>query len=208
MHTFTFLRHGESQGNSQRLIQGQSNTPLTAKGQQQAANLGEYWRQTGKTFEVAITSPLTRALDTATSIASTLEIPIFISEIWRERSFGEFEGQAFEKITQDRPDIDFYHPFIPPCRDAETHMALFSRAGQAVESLVNLPEGRYLIVSHGAFLNMVMYVILGLSPQASKNSPRFMFDNTGFVDFTYDQQRQQWRMFHFTNILPPPKETS
>lgn len=207
MHTFTFLRHGESQGNSERLIQGQSNTPLTAKGQQQAANLGNHWQQTRKTFEVAITSPLTRALDTATTIASTLDIPILIDEVWRERGFGEFEGIAFEKIILDHPDVDFYHPFIPPCQGAETHMALFGRASQAVESLVKRPEGRYLVVSHGAFLNMVMYVILGLSPQASKNSPRFMFDNTGYVDFTYDQQRQQWRMYHFTNILPPSLDT-
>jgi broad specificity phosphatase PhoE len=76
---------------------------------------------------------------------------------------------------------------------------LYRRALLAVQDLLRRPPGRYLVVSHGAFLTRVMYVILGITPQGHYNSPAFYLGNTAYLNFTYDAEHRQWRWFGFNS---------
>ena len=76
VYQFVFLRHGESVGNAESRWQGQSDYPLTEKGRAQARALAERWKFENVKFNLAISSPLIRAKETAEIIASALNVNV------------------------------------------------------------------------------------------------------------------------------------
>jgi 2,3-bisphosphoglycerate-dependent phosphoglycerate mutase len=208
IYSLTLLRHGESEGNATELIQGQADFPLTPKGVQQANTLAARWQTVqasfdGPLFETIIASPLTRARQTAEIIAGILKLPVELGSLWIERGFGILDGLPLAEILKLKPALDFYHPYEPPSEGGESSVDLFLRASQALRSVLHRPAGRYLIVSHGAILNMVVYAILGITPHGHYNSPRFRFGNTAFANFTYDADTRRWHLLSFDNPEDP-----
>ena len=199
MFTITLLRQGESAGNANGQIQGQSDMPLTEKGYEQIHSIAQSWQASGKHFDLIISSPLLRARATAETIAEALQIPIEYDPMLVERSFGTIEGKVYAEIIQEIPPVDFNHPYLRPGENGESMIDLFTRASIVLQNLLNRPPGSYLLVSHGAFLNMAMYCILGISPHNSPHSPRFVFSNTGYIDLTYATDLKQWRIYRFGN---------
>ncbi len=208
IYSVTLLRHGESEGNAVDIIQGQSDYPLTAKGIQQARTLAARWQTLQANyeeplFEFTIASPLSRARQTAEIIATPLNLPVELDPVWIERGFGCLDGSLLSDILQITPPVDFHHPYNPPAEGGESSVDLFVRASQALRSIMHRPAGRYLIVSHGAILNMVVYAILGITPHGHYNSPRFRFGNTAFANFTYDAAARRWHLLSFENPEDP-----
>jgi broad specificity phosphatase PhoE len=199
MYHITFIRHGESAGNANGQIQGQSDLPLTEKGEQQALLLAQSWQMAGRSFDQIISSPLLRARRTAEIISTALGLPLSFDHIWAERGFGDIEGRVFDEIMRETPYPDFNHPYLPPGGEGESIVDVFTRASQALQGLLRFPSGSYLIVSHGALLNMVMYAVLGISPHNSPRSPRFIINNTGYIDLIYNPDLPQWRIQRFWN---------
>jgi 2,3-bisphosphoglycerate-dependent phosphoglycerate mutase len=207
-YQLTLLRHGESEGNASELIQGQADFPLTPKGIQQARSVAERWKrvQAGcedPLFDQIITSPLTRARHTAEIVAEVLSLPVALDEVWIERGFGILDGLPLAEIQGIEPRVDFHHPYQPPGEGGESAVDLFLRASRALGSVLRKPPGRYLIVSHGAILNMVVYAILGITPHGHYNSPRFRFGNTAFAHFSYDAETRRWYLESFYNPEDP-----
>lgn len=208
IYCITLLRHGESEGNAADLIQGQSDYPLTARGIEQARTLAARWqilqaRSDRPLFETIITSPLTRACQTAEIVATVLNLPLELDSIWIERGFGNLDGRPLDEILELNPPVDFHHPYKPPGEGGESSVDLFLRASQALRGVMQRPAGSYLIVSHGAILNMVVYAILGITPHGHYNSPRFSFGNTAFANFTYNAVTRRWHLLSFENPDDP-----
>jgi broad specificity phosphatase PhoE len=193
-YDFVFLRHGESVGNAEERFQGQSDFPLTEAGREQARALADRWLKEGMKFDLALTSPLSRARETAEIVAGKLNVPLEANSIWLERNAGEVSGLTREEASKLFPEPEFTTPYDAFGESGEGDWELFLRAGKAVHELIKRPAGKYLIVTHGGLLNKVMYVILGIPVQLSNNGPRFRFNNTGFAEFNYRPARHQWRM--------------
>ncbi len=194
MPSITLVRHGESLGNVARFIQGQTETRLSERGIQQAQLLAKYFSENEYHFDVIFSSPLQRAIDTAAILSSNLNIPITIDPLFMERNFGELEGLTIEEIRERSPKVDFFHLTNPPAPGAENLLDLYDRALNAVKTLTQIPDGNYLLVSHGAFLSMLMYAITGLSPIDNSGKIRFMMENTGYSLCTYDSADSTWRI--------------
>lgn len=188
------VRHGESLGNSQARIQGQTNSALTTQGIKQVELLANYLEKSRLPIDQIISSPLQRALHTAIILAKTLQLTIEVETLWKERGFGELEGLTMDEIRKIDPSVDFFHPFHPPANGAESLQDLFTRANIALNLMIQKPVGNYLIVSHGAFLNMFMYVILGISPTSNNLRIRFSMENSGYSIVSYDLINQVWRL--------------
>jgi broad specificity phosphatase PhoE len=208
IYSLTLLRHGESEGNAIDLVQGQSDYPLTPKGIQQARTLAARWQNIqasfdGPLFETILASPLTRARQTAEIVAGALNLSVELDSIWIERGFGSLDGWYINDILKITPPVDFHHPYEPPGEGGESSVDLFLRASQALRGVLQRPAGRYLIVSHGAILNMVVYAILGITPQGHYNSPRFAFGNTAYANFTYNAATRRWHLLGFENPEDP-----
>jgi len=108
IYYLTFVRHGESTGNAENRLQGQSDYPLSKKGRAQARALAERWQSAGVTFDCLISSPLARALETGQIIAAALKIPVIKTEpLWMERDNGKRSGMTWDEVQANYPDPPF-----------------------------------------------------------------------------------------------------
>ena len=194
----TFVRHGESVGNLENRFQGQADFPLTDKGRAQAYSLAQYWKAENSRFDICLASPLIRAKETAEIVCAELGIPLEVSPLWTEMDNGQFAGMRSDEINQGgRPD--FMTPYTRYGETGESRLEVFLRASRGIQSILDRPPGRYLVVAHGGILNMAMYSILSIAPQAHHNGPRFIFANTTFADFAYEPEQHNWRLVRFND---------
>lgn len=188
----TLLRHGESVGNAESRWQGQADYPLTERGRSQAQALAQRWKRERMKFDYIISSPLSRARETAEIIASKLGYVVELEPLWLERDNGEFAGLTAHEVRQNFQHPDFTTPYDPVGNDGEGDWELFLRAGQALHALLKREPARYLIVSHGGLLNQVMHAIVGIVPQANNAGTRFRFGNTAFAQLLYFPNQHRW----------------
>lgn len=186
------MRHGQSEGNAQGVLQGQSDFPLSELGVRQARAAGRRFQTEGLRFKAVIASPLSRARQTAEIIASAVQAPLELDPDWMERNNGRLAGLTPTQIAERYPRAGFVHPYQPVGETGESQWELYLRAGRAIQSLLDRPAGRYLVVSHGGILNQAMYAILGIVPHANLNGPRFRFQNTAFARLEYNPERHIW----------------
>ena len=191
VYQFVFLRHGESTGNAESRWQGQSDYPLTERGRAQAFALANRWKVEGAKFDLAISSTLQRAKETAEIVTSVLDVKLELDEIWLERDIGEMEGLTSAEV-QLRPKPSYVTPYDSIGGDGEGEWALFLRAGQALHGLLQRPAGSYLIVSHGGLLNQLMHAIVGVAHHADPSGVRFRFENTAFARVIYQPHLHRW----------------
>ncbi len=182
------LRHGQSEGNARRIYQGQADFPLTELGRAQAQALALRWQQEGQRFDKIFASPLQRAFETAEIIAAALGLPVTPTPLLKERHNGSYEGRSQSSLNLDEVQPG---PYYGHYEEAESDWELFLRTGQVLNNLLSEPPGAYLIVSHGGFLNQLVYAILGITPQG-RTGPRFRFANTGFAAFSYAPEYHTW----------------
>lgn len=194
-----FLRHGESTGNANGYHQGQSDFPLSEKGIQQAQQLASLWKAEGLHFNKIISSPLSRARQTAEIIAQTLSMPIEFDPIWMERDAGVLSGLHAEEAQKRYPRPDFMSVYDKVGKTGESQWELFLRAGKAVAALIKRETGRYLVVSHGGILNMVLYVTLGIFPQPNFYGAQFLFTNTGYAILHFYPQTHNWLLVELSH---------
>jgi broad specificity phosphatase PhoE len=194
-YDIVLLRHGESVGNVESRWQGQSDYPLTDKGQAQARALSLRWQNEKRTFDRIFSSPLRRAKETADIIAEVLHTPVETDPVWMERNIGAIAGMTVDEVNRQMPREKFKTPYAPAVGDeGEGDWALFIRAGQALHRLLQHPPGRYLVVSHGGILNQLMYAIVGITPGAGLSGPRFRFQNSGFAHVVYYSDSHRWQI--------------
>jgi len=201
----TLLRHGESQGNFEGRHQGQANFPLTDLGRQQTRALVERWLSEKMAFDLIISSPLLRARQTAEIISTELHTPLELDPLWMERDNGLMAGLSPEEVRESLPQPDFVHPYQPIGQTGESQWELYLRAGKAAQSLINRPPACYLIVSHGALMNMFFYAILGIAPQPNFHGPRFRFVNSAFATLQYNPRSHRWYVLgvnDHTHLIP------
>jgi 2,3-bisphosphoglycerate-dependent phosphoglycerate mutase len=130
-----------------------------------------------------------------------LKVPVEYDPSWKERNFGNLQGADLQEIDHRIPPVDFFHPYEPIGGDGESQLDLYTRASQALQKIIRLPTGSYLVVSHGGILNKALYVIMGITPQGHYNSPIFHFGNTGYAQFRYNSSSRQWAVINLNNQL-------
>ncbi len=139
---FWFLRHGETDWNTQGLSQGTTDIPLNAVGIEQARRAAATFAA-GIQVTTIIASPLVRARVTAATVAEALQLPLEIDAGLREVEFGEQEGL---------PMGDWYDDWIAGTytpKGAESFSELYERSVAAVNR-ATLRPAPVLVVAHGA----------------------------------------------------------
>src|ERR1700710_2846679 len=102
MTSLSLVRHGETDWNAQRRIQGSTDIPLNDIGRRQAETTGRLLAR--RAWDGIYSSPLSRAYDTANIIAGELGMPSpeRVDAIV-ERNYGEAEGLNWEQIEERFP---------------------------------------------------------------------------------------------------------
>lgn len=193
IHQLFLLRHGLSTANRDGIVQGQTDYPLAEEGIHQSRLLAQFWSARGLSFDKIISSPLQRARATAEILAQTLENELVFDDIWMEHQLGAAQGENYEKVRSWYADRSPPSPYDPVFENGESALDLFLRSAAAVQGVLLLPAGKYLIVSHGALLSSALQAILGLAPATGRGRPlRFLMDNTGFAECAYDREEARW----------------
>jgi 2,3-bisphosphoglycerate-dependent phosphoglycerate mutase len=195
LYHLTLLRHGESTGNAQGLLQGQVDYELSPFGRQQVIRLAVRWVAEAAHFERIISSPLKRALQTAEIIANALDIPIEQDADWMERDFGNLSGRILSEQDLRTLRKNFKIPSEPLGETGESQWDAYHRAERAVTNLLQHPPGRYLVVAHGGIINQALRYILGVPPTPGSDGPRFILSNAAFASLSYAPNEQIWRLF-------------
>ena len=199
IYYITLLRHGESVGNADGYHQGQADFELTETGRVQVRALAERWLAKGVQFDAIISSPLRRARQTAEILVHYLPAPLEFDPVWMELDNGVLAGLKHEMAAEKYPPPEFRNPYTPIGQTGESAWELYLRGGKAVQSLLDRPPGRYLVVSHGGILNMALRAILGITPQANWQGASFHFPNTASAILKYHPDRHRWVLDQFND---------
>ena len=143
------VRHGETDWNSQRRIQGRTDIPLNDTGRAQAARTGRLLAR--RKWDAVVASPLSRAYETGSIIAGELGLPVpTTDERLVERNYGEAEGMDFAAMQ-----LQF--PGDTPVPGREKRSAVAARALEALMDVAHAhPEEAVVVVSHGGLIRAVL----------------------------------------------------
>ena len=146
---FILARHGETEWNRIKRLQGHLDSPISLTGYQQVNTLGE--SLTNECIDRIITSPLGRALSSAKICQEHLNCTLTVDERLIERDFGLWQARLFESLTNEPY---FYESFYqvtehkPP--QGESGVACANRINQALKSIAEkYPSETILVITHG-----------------------------------------------------------
>ncbi|MEQ4519548.1 histidine phosphatase family protein [Pseudarthrobacter sp. B907] len=152
--TFALIRHGQTDWNAQRRLQGSTDIPLNDVGRGQARDAVAVLA--AHEWDAVVSSPLSRAAETAELIAAGLGLRVArrVPEL-TERSFGPAEG------LQAGPELEALR--IPGgFRGAESDDDAADRGVGALEALADeFRGGRVLVVAHGSLLRVSLSRVVG-----------------------------------------------
>ena len=145
------LRHGQTDWNINFLLQGVTDIPMNQTGIEQVKLAAQAIR--AEDWDVVLTSPLSRARQTAEIIASQHGYTEIIEqELLIERSFGEAEGLSHEPWRAKYSNLD-----VIPGGESRTQLA--DRSRLLLETISQELAGkRVLAISHGALIRALIAI--------------------------------------------------
>ena len=167
MTRFYLVRHGQTDWNQEKRMQGQHETDLTPLGKKQAIALGE--RLEDIEFDLVYSSPQRRAMETTRLILGKRQIPIIPDDALKEILMGDWQGILIEDLMKEYPeeiDLFWHHPEQYRREGCETYDDVRKRAGQFMErTAAENPGKNILVVTHGALLK-TLYTYFKYQPIA------------------------------------------
>ena len=165
MKQLYFVRHGQTEWNAIRRMQGQWNSDLNALGLEQAEINGDLLARLD--VEALFASPLDRTRQTAAIINRRLNLPIHFDERIMEWDCGDWSGHLYDEVAQRWPDewaaleADRFNYRGPNC---ENYPDMIARATPFLDEIRTHPANRIAIVSHGMIGKVMVSILLGLTP--------------------------------------------
>ncbi|MBC8257893.1 MAG: histidine phosphatase family protein [SAR324 cluster bacterium] len=181
------IRHGETEWNAQRRMQGHSNSDLSDVGQAQIEALGQWMKNVS--FDQIYSSDTLRAQQTAEAITQFSNHTLQIDQRLREKNLGVFEGLTTDEARESHPEI--FRLFKTAgsnyvIDEGESTQQLLDRALDFIEEIrLRHPEERVVLVTHGGIVRVLMKHTLGLSLDAPTN---FLIKNTGRFHLVWEEK--------------------
>jgi probable phosphoglycerate mutase len=164
------VRHGETEWNHLRRIQGQLDVPLSDVGLRQAAAVAQRLAQLP--VAAIYTSDLKRAAQTAAPIGTGCGLVPLPDRRLRERHFGQIQGDFYDEVQRTAPerhrrllsrDLDF------DLGGGETIPVLHQRVCEVLIEIAGLHEhGPVVVVTHGGVLDCAYRLATGLALDAPR----------------------------------------
>ena len=159
------LRHGQTAFNAERRMQGHMDTPLNARGVQQAAAMGALLR--GLIPDPAgwriVASPLMRAHDTARAVGQALGLEVETDRRLIEVTVGEWEGRLLDDVAAEEPELFKSRQWFFHAPGGETYDQMAGRIGAWLGELPAERDRKVIAVCHGVTSRVLRGLYLGLS---------------------------------------------
>jgi probable phosphoglycerate mutase len=204
MKTIWLTRHGETQWNTVRRMQGQLNSPLTDNGIRQAEQLAKWLAK--EDIDVIYTSPLERAYKTALILRGNRNIPVISHVDLKEIHLGDWQGKCVSDVERSEPEKHeafWYMPDRYVATSGEDFHDVRQRIQHFCEEVIAQDiHTNILIVAHAIVLKSFIAYTQGLPiselwsgiklkptsiTKSIYNKDKFSYEYIGCVDHYQDQ---------------------
>lgn len=188
-HPVFLARHGETESNRVGRYAGRNNEPLTKRGRSQVLGLAE--QLDGLGVRQIWSSPVWRALESATLLSALLRLPITIDHRLDEMRLGPWEGRTEAEVARDFPDdyaLWLSHPDQVRLDGRETLAQVAARMTGALADAraTHLPT---ILITHVAPIRVAALATMGCSLGAYK---RLAVPNAGCVRLDGASRQASW----------------
>ncbi|ATW28120.1 alpha-ribazole phosphatase [Candidatus Formimonas warabiya] len=169
------VRHGETDLNTKGVYYGWTDDGLSPQGIKQAEKMAVMLEDVH--FDTVISSPLTRARETAVIVSRSDPDRIILDERLKELNFGAWEGKHYQVIQDhDKENWDLWvkdwKKASPPA--GESFVSMYRRVKQSIKETLEKYEGQTLLmVTHQGCLRIIMCILLNMKYE-------------GYWHFTFD----------------------
>lgn len=175
------IRHGETEWNRLRRLQGQSDIPLNDAGISSAIKAAQ--NISALQIDIIMHSPLSRARQTAELIRAERSCPISSEPLLKEISFGIGEGLNLYEANEEQQELAealklfFRNPGqYVPVKGAEGIAELKERCSHFLSDVLcplekSYGNGRVLLVAHGAVIRATLDIIHGIPDSSFWEGP-------------------------------------
>jgi broad specificity phosphatase PhoE len=158
-------RHGETDDNAARRFQGHRDPPLNDRGREQARALGE--ALAGDGIRELWSSPLRRALETATIAGEVLGLEPCLDPRLMEVDVGRWAGRLYADLALDEPDAyaewrSGFGGFRFP--GGESLQEQGERVAEVLAEIAGVAEKPVLVVCHGGVIREARRILAGAPP--------------------------------------------
>ncbi|XTZ18616.1 histidine phosphatase family protein [Micromonospora echinospora] len=143
-------RHGNTDWNNARRVQGQTDVPLNERGREQALAAAPLLAALRP--DAIVASDLSRAADTAAALAGLTGLPVRTDPRLRERYFGQWQGLLLDEVVERFPaEYARWRAGDPdPGAGVESLDDLGKRVGSGFQAAVDaVPGGTVVVATHG-----------------------------------------------------------
>lgn len=164
----TVIRHGETILNQRGVFAARMPIPLNDNGKE---NAQKFAKELKDNFDIIITSPTTRAYETAEIISKEKNIPLKVMDLIDDRDMGIAQGFTWEEFEKKFPDIAKENsrevqdniPESESIKDVET------RVDQFLEEIKkNYSDKKILVVTHVSIIRVLKRKLWGMSHEESR----------------------------------------
>jgi broad specificity phosphatase PhoE len=193
MKELYFVRHGQTEWNAIRRMQGQWNSNLNDLGRQQAHTNGQFLER--QNIDYLVASPLDRTTQTAEIINQYLNLDVRFDERIMEWHCGDWSGEMWDEVPHKWPEEfsawqeNQFHYRGPGC---ENYPDMIERAGPFLDELLKLPQRRLAVISHGMIGRVLVGTLLGMS-----ENDMFTFGQANDTVFHLTQHEDRFLTQHF-----------
>jgi broad specificity phosphatase PhoE len=179
------IRHGQSGGNVEGRFGGHSPTPLSKLGKKQAEITAAALAR--EKVDVVFSSDLKRAVQTATPLATNLNLEINRTKAFRERDVGVLEGLTFRESKEKYPQ-DYYalvnRNINHIITNGESYRQLLKRGTGALKEIFYSYKGkRIAIFSHTGCICYLTLYLMGAINHRTIQTPWLVTSNCGINRF-------------------------
>lgn len=177
------IRHGETDGNSQKRYLGVTDISLNKNGIEEASKLKEKLNK--EKIDIVLSSPLKRAVETANFLSDNI---VLVDEL-REINFGLFDNLTYDEIVKKYPaehkmwlkaPYDFKFP------KGESSLIMHKRVSAYIDKLLSKNKmGTIVIVTHAGVIRCIISHLLGLD---YKYNWHFKIENCSINEFQIDNE--------------------
>jgi 2,3-bisphosphoglycerate-dependent phosphoglycerate mutase len=181
MRIFIFARHGESTSNVAQVVNGNPRTPvpLTELGERQARQLGDQLRNVE--LDIAFCTRFPRTRQTAELALAGRGVPLHVEPSFDDINVGDLDGATIgDYRTWKR-----WHRESQPFPGGESLDDAARRYADALMSLLDRPEQRFLVVCHEVGIRSMVDVLDGAGWRRVPNAVPYLFDENAVRTAAY-----------------------
>lgn len=168
-HTLYFVRHGQTDWNAARRMQGQIDIPLNDIGRGQAKRNGEALGEAIGSRAVDLhfaASPLSRASETMSILRRAMDLPhdeFARDDRLKEMGYGRWEGMMWPRQAERTPEISWWleDPWLRATPGGESYAMLWARVVAWLQDI----QRDTIVVAHGGVMRVLRGHWLGLDPR-------------------------------------------